>query len=272
MTWTRGRRELCFSGRLPLEQGVAFEQAIWNIAKPQRALDKQAGTSSTGSSPPRTRSSRSPASRRRRGRREAQPHHPDRAPQRRRAAAPRGRRAAQPRDRRAAHLRRAPPHDQTQRPRPRALTRRTLRLLRTASRAAQALSGHCQYPGCTATRELEAHHLIPVEHGGKTELDNLILLCPRHHKLLHDHHIHTSGNADTPPSQTSRTRDHHQPTTRTTPLTGRWRRGRRRRARRPGVALSSSRSTTSRSSSARVRRLSSDPRPRRAPAGGRGRS
>ena len=66
-----------------------------------------------------------------------------------------------------------------------------------AARTAQALA-HCQYPGCTATRELQAHHLIPDEHGGKTELDNLILLCPRHHKLLHDHHIHTSGNAEQP--------------------------------------------------------------------------
>ncbi len=46
MTWTHGRRELAFSGRLPLEQGAAFEQAIWNIAKSQRALDKQAGTHS----------------------------------------------------------------------------------------------------------------------------------------------------------------------------------------------------------------------------------
>jgi hypothetical protein len=44
MTWTRGRSELAFSGRLPLEQGAAFEQAIWNLAKSQRALDKQAGT------------------------------------------------------------------------------------------------------------------------------------------------------------------------------------------------------------------------------------
>ena len=44
MTWTRGRRELAISGRLPLEQGAAFEQAIWNIAKTQRAADKQAGT------------------------------------------------------------------------------------------------------------------------------------------------------------------------------------------------------------------------------------
>ena len=47
-----------------------------------------------------------------------------------------------------------------QRPRPRALTRRALRLLPAAARAAQALR-HCQYPGCTAARELEAHHLIP---------------------------------------------------------------------------------------------------------------
>ena len=65
-------------------------------------------------------------------------------------------------------------------------------------RALHKRSAHCQYPGCTAARELEAHHLVPVERGGKTELDNLILLCPRHHKLLHDHHIHTRGNADQP--------------------------------------------------------------------------
>jgi hypothetical protein len=59
-------------------------------------------------------------------------------------------------------------------------------------------SGHCQYPGCSAARELEAHHVTPVERGGATELDNLILLCPRHHKLLHDHHIRAHGNAEHP--------------------------------------------------------------------------
>ena len=65
-------------------------------------------------------------------------------------------------------------------------------------RALHKRSSHCQYPGCTAARELEAHHVIPVERGGKTELDNLILLCPRHHKLLHDHRIRTSGNGEHP--------------------------------------------------------------------------
>ena len=58
--------------------------------------------------------------------------------------------------------------------------------------------GHCQYPGCSAERELEAHHLTPFEHGGATELDNLILLCARHHKLLHDHHIRTNGTGEHP--------------------------------------------------------------------------
>jgi hypothetical protein len=44
MTWSGDKRELKFSGSLPLEQGVAFEQAIWDIAKPQRAADKKTGS------------------------------------------------------------------------------------------------------------------------------------------------------------------------------------------------------------------------------------
>jgi hypothetical protein len=43
MTWSGDKRELRFSGSLPLEQGAAFEQAIWSIAKPLRAADKKAG-------------------------------------------------------------------------------------------------------------------------------------------------------------------------------------------------------------------------------------
>ncbi len=44
MTWTNGGRELAFSGQLPLEQGAAFEQAIRDVAKLQRADDKKHGT------------------------------------------------------------------------------------------------------------------------------------------------------------------------------------------------------------------------------------
>ncbi len=43
MTWTPDRRELVFGGRLPLEQGAAFEQAIWSIATEQRAAAKKTG-------------------------------------------------------------------------------------------------------------------------------------------------------------------------------------------------------------------------------------
>ena len=65
-------------------------------------------------------------------------------------------------------------------------------------RALHKRSKHCQYPGCTATRELKAHHIVPDECGGETVLDNLILLCHRHHKLLHDNHIHTNGTGEHP--------------------------------------------------------------------------
>ena len=41
MAWTGDGRELKLSGSLPLEQGVAFEQAIRDIAKRQRARDKK---------------------------------------------------------------------------------------------------------------------------------------------------------------------------------------------------------------------------------------
>ena len=65
-------------------------------------------------------------------------------------------------------------------------------------RALLKRSKHCQYPGCTATRELEAHHLLSAAQHGETLLENLILLCTRHHKHLHDHHIHTSGTGHNP--------------------------------------------------------------------------
>jgi hypothetical protein len=43
----------------------------------------------------------------------------------------------------------------------------------------------CAYPGCGHTRFVDAHHILPWEHGGHTDVDNLVLLCRRHHRLLH---------------------------------------------------------------------------------------
>ena len=56
-------------------------------------------------------------------------------------------------------------------------------------RALVKRSKHCQYPGCTSTHELQGHHILPDGHGGTRELENLLLLCTRHHRHLHDHHI-----------------------------------------------------------------------------------
>ena len=54
--------------------------------------------------------------------------------------------------------------------------------------------GHCQHPGCRATRWLQVHHIQHWADGGKTDLENLILLCGFHHRFLHEHRWHITGN------------------------------------------------------------------------------
>jgi hypothetical protein len=50
----------------------------------------------------------------------------------------------------------------------------------------------CQFPGCTHTHYLQAHHVRHWLHGGLTDIDNLVLICSFHHSAIHDHgyHIH----------------------------------------------------------------------------------
>ncbi|ETB20527.1 hypothetical protein O983_21350 [Mycobacterium avium 09-5983] len=55
----------------------------------------------------------------------------------------------------------------------------------------------CAIPGCGATRGLHAHHLRHWEDGGPTELSNLVLVCPYHHRLHHRGEITITGPADT---------------------------------------------------------------------------
>jgi hypothetical protein len=186
LTWTRGRRELCISGRLPLEQGAAFEQAIWSIATQQRAIDKHAGVildwqqSAADALVTLARQTGDAERGVRRSQTTLIVHLRDDAPPLLEGAGPLSPQTA---ERLVCDARRL-----TIKPSGRDLVHS--RVTRCASyaqqRALHKRSAHCQNPGCTATRELEAHHLIPVEHGGRTELDNLILLCPRHHKHLHD--------------------------------------------------------------------------------------
>jgi hypothetical protein len=44
----------------------------------------------------------------------------------------------------------------------------------------------CRFPGCTNARFLHAHHVRHWLHGGPTSLDNLLLVCSLHHRLIHE--------------------------------------------------------------------------------------
>jgi hypothetical protein len=54
-------------------------------------------------------------------------------------------------------------------------------------RALTARDGHCKWRECDrpASRSA-AHHLVHWIHGGTSDLDNLILLCHRHHWMVHE--------------------------------------------------------------------------------------
>jgi hypothetical protein len=44
----------------------------------------------------------------------------------------------------------------------------------------------CRFPGCGTRAFTEAHHLVWWSRGGRTHLDNLLLICSFHHKLAHE--------------------------------------------------------------------------------------
>jgi hypothetical protein len=74
---------------------------------------------------------------------------------------------------------------------------RTTRLINhRLRRALEHRDRTCAVPGCGATRGLHAHHIQHWEDGGATDLDNLVLLCPYHHRLHHRGIITITGPAD----------------------------------------------------------------------------
>ncbi len=53
-------------------------------------------------------------------------------------------------------------------------------------RALRARDRGCVFPGCRNTRFVDAHHIQHWSAGGETCLNNLMLLCSRHHRLVHE--------------------------------------------------------------------------------------
>ncbi|WP_370949398.1 DUF222 domain-containing protein [Amycolatopsis sp. cg5] len=64
---------------------------------------------------------------------------------------------------------------------------RAQRLASPALRRALAIRDRgCAFPGCTEPQQrCTAHHIVHWAHHGETEIHNLVLLCGRHHRLVH---------------------------------------------------------------------------------------
>jgi Domain of unknown function (DUF222)/HNH endonuclease len=54
----------------------------------------------------------------------------------------------------------------------------------------------CRFPACGARAFTEAHHVRWWRHGGRTDLDNLVLICSFHHRLVHEHGWSMRRDAD----------------------------------------------------------------------------
>ena len=69
---------------------------------------------------------------------------------------------------------------------PLAVGRRTRGIPPAVRRALHNRDRGCRFPGCPATHRLHGHHVQHWANGGETALDNLVLLCPTHHRLVHE--------------------------------------------------------------------------------------
>ena len=63
--------------------------------------------------------------------------------------------------------------------------RKTRTISPALRRALAARDRLCRFPGCQAHR-CDAHHIRHWAQGGTTALDNLVLLCRRHHRAVHE--------------------------------------------------------------------------------------
>lgn len=52
----------------------------------------------------------------------------------------------------------------------------------------------CRFPGCGRAHYLHAHHIVHWADGGPTDPDNLVMLCSKHHRVLHERHWRILGD------------------------------------------------------------------------------
>jgi hypothetical protein len=54
----------------------------------------------------------------------------------------------------------------------------------------------CRFPGCGSSAFANAHHIVWWSRGGSTDLENLLLVCSFHHRLVHEHGWRVERAAD----------------------------------------------------------------------------
>ncbi len=55
---------------------------------------------------------------------------------------------------------------------------------------------HCRFPGCDNVTFADVHHIVPWKPNGRTDLDNLALVCRHHHGVVHRKGWSMTGNAN----------------------------------------------------------------------------
>jgi hypothetical protein len=69
---------------------------------------------------------------------------------------------------------------------PLSVGRKTRTIPSSIRRALRSRDRRCRFPGCDNRRFLHAHHIRHWARGGETKLANLVLLCTRHHRFVHE--------------------------------------------------------------------------------------
>jgi hypothetical protein len=79
---------------------------------------------------------------------------------------------------------------------PLSVGRKTRTIPPAIRRALKRRDHGCRFPGCTCSRFVDAHHITHWADGGETSLNNLVLLCRRHHRMVHEEGFGLHAQAD----------------------------------------------------------------------------
>ena len=77
--------------------------------------------------------------------------------------------------------------------------RKTRSIPPSIRRALHKRDDGCRFPGCTAHKYVDAHHVVHWADGGETKVNNLVTLCRHHHRAVHEGGFDVRMSADGQP-------------------------------------------------------------------------